>query len=541
MLSDFDIIAEKITKFNIEFLPLIFSLIVIGWFVSFLRWNTQLKNIGVNIKFKSSFSVFISGHSLLFIPGSIGYFIMPQILKNKFNVARSKSTAVVISDMLYAAIGLVILTLIGGLFFEVSFYIGVISGSGLILLFLILRTQKTLSWFVKTFSKIKFISSRTKNLEDSFEVIKKSTSGKITIYCSLLSVLFWLIEACTAFFIMYAYGITSLDILQAIPVYTSSILLGYISLIPLGTGVVEGSLTIFLQNHGVELSVALTAPIIIRLFTRWVSICVGFFALKYNDGFKILKEFDSLLVNPENSNLRPLTDYTIEMGAKEKNVEKQRVDQSVLPYFNQTRFPKLWLLFQYLLGGTIDKRKIIAKHLFGHTKILEIGCSSGNVSTVFRNLKDVEFLGIDIDDVAIKYAEKRFSGCNNFNFRCCNLEDLISEKEKFDCILFASILHHVSDSEAGKMLQLSSRLLSENGIIIISEPLPAEKKHNWIVKLYSNLLEQGSNVRTQKEYEDIIENILNLKISKSEIETISPFVFNWPTHGYYVTFVLERA
>ena len=290
MLSDFDIIAEKITKFNIEFLPLIFSLIIIGWFVSFLRWDALLKNIGVNIKFKSSFSVFISGHSLLFIPGNIGFFIMAQILKNKFNVARSKSSAVIISDMLYTAIGLVILTLIGGLFFEISFYIGIISGSGLILLFLILKTQKTLSWFIKTFSKIKFISSRIKNLEDSFEIIKKSTSGKITIYCSLLSVLFWLIEACTAFFIMYAYGITSLDILEAIPVYISSILLGYISLIPLGTGVVEGSLTIFLQNHGVELSVALTAPIIIRLFTRWFSICVGFFALKYNDGFKILKE-----------------------------------------------------------------------------------------------------------------------------------------------------------------------------------------------------------------------------------------------------------
>jgi len=290
MLSDFDIIAEKITKFNIEFLPLIFSLIIIGWFVSFLRWDTQLKNIGINIKFKSSFSVFISGHSLLFIPGSIGFFIMAQILKNKFNVEKSKSSAVIISDMLYTAIGLVILTLIGGLFFEISFYIGIVSASGLILLFLIFKTQKTLSWFVKTFSKIKFISSRTKNLEDSFEVIKKSTSGKITIYCSLLSVLFWLIDACAAFFIMYAYGISSLDILEAITVYTSSILLGYISLIPLGTGVVEGSLIIFLQNYGIELSVALTAPIIIRLFTRWFSICVGFFALKYNDGFKILKE-----------------------------------------------------------------------------------------------------------------------------------------------------------------------------------------------------------------------------------------------------------
>ena len=43
----------------------------------------------------------------------------------------------------------------------------------------------------------------------------------------------------------------------------------------------------------------------------------------------------------------------------------------------------------------------------------------------------------------------------------------------------------------------------------------------------------------KKKIKDIVENII--KISKSEIETISPFVFNWPTHGYEVTLVLERA
>jgi 2-polyprenyl-3-methyl-5-hydroxy-6-metoxy-1,4-benzoquinol methylase len=219
---------------------------------------------------------------------------------------------------------------------------------------------------------------------------------------------------------------------------------------------------------------------------------------------------------------------------------KDRLSQSIIPYFNQTKFPRLWLLFQYVLGGTFDKRKIAIKHLSRHKKILEVGCSSGNVSAIFRNFENIKFLGIDIDEKAITFAEKRFRKNEDFKFRCCSLDDLINENEKFDYILFAGILHHISNTETKKMLESSSSLLSENGVIAISEPLPAEKKHNLVVKLYYNLFEQGSTVRTKKEYEKIIENILSLKIIKSSIETTSPFIFNWPICAYFILLVLEN-
>lgn len=68
-------------------------------------------------------------------------------------------------------------------------------------------------------------------------------------------------------------------------------MLGYASFLPLGTGVVEGTLGTFLQSYGVELSVSFSVVVIIRLFTRWSGILVGQFALRHNGGFKILKEF----------------------------------------------------------------------------------------------------------------------------------------------------------------------------------------------------------------------------------------------------------
>ena len=90
---------------------------------------------------------------------------------------------------------------------------------------------------------------------------------------------------------MQGYGINTVQILDIIPMYSSAIVLGYASFLPLGTGVVEGTLGTFLQSYGVEFAVAFSVVVVIRLFTRWSGILVGQFALRHNGGFKILKEF----------------------------------------------------------------------------------------------------------------------------------------------------------------------------------------------------------------------------------------------------------
>ncbi len=92
----------------------------------------------------------------------------------------------------------------------------------------------------------------------------------------------------------------------------------------------------------------------------------------------------------------------------ENHSPKKRIGELITPYFNQTKNPRLWLLFQYFLGGTFDKRKLVTKHFSGQKRILEIGCSSGLVSSVFTQFKNIEFLGMDIDEKAITFAKKDF-------------------------------------------------------------------------------------------------------------------------------------
>jgi len=288
LISDINIIYDRILNFKTEFLPIIFSLIFFGWFLLFVRWNLLLKNSNIHIPLKDNFLIYFSSFAFSFIPGEVGSLVKSQILKNKFNISRAKTSPIVISEFIYTGISLVFLSLLlGGLYFEYSMYIGSIFACFLIIMFFIINSKKTFTKFMKIASKIKFVSGFTKSIEDSFDNIKKSTSGKIVIYCSLLSISHLLIESTAVFLIIYAYGIDTVSIMDIIPMYSTSILLGFVSFLPLGIGVVEGVFSAFLNLRGIELTIALPVVIIIRLMTNWFGILLGVLALKKYGGLTI--------------------------------------------------------------------------------------------------------------------------------------------------------------------------------------------------------------------------------------------------------------
>ena len=64
-----------------------------------------------------------------------------------------------------------------------------------------------------------------------------------------------------------ALGINVIDFLTIIPIYATSMILGVASFIPGGLIVTEGTLAGLLNFHGIELTLALSLVIIIRIFT----------------------------------------------------------------------------------------------------------------------------------------------------------------------------------------------------------------------------------------------------------------------------------
>ena len=68
--------------------------------------------------------------------------------------------------------------------------------------------------------------------------------------------------------------------------YSTSVILGTISMSPGGLGVTEGSFAGLLALHGFELKTALVRAVIIRFFTLWFVVIVGFISLKLSDSIR---------------------------------------------------------------------------------------------------------------------------------------------------------------------------------------------------------------------------------------------------------------
>lgn len=125
--------------------------------------------------------------------------------------------------------------------------------------------------------------------------------------------------------------------------------------------------------------------------------------------------------------------------------------------------------------------------------ILDVGSGSGILVEEIRKIdKNAKITGIDLNEFAIDTCNKK--NIENTTFLKLSLKELKEEiinnnKEKFDCIIFSSVLHEFS-SYATKDVRYSEipileaiatakEILEENGIIIIRDGLK-ETKQNLI-------------------------------------------------------------
>ena len=288
--SDLNTIYDEISDFKIEFIPVIFLLVTSGWFVLFFRWHLLLRNAKIFIPIKDSFLILASGFAVTIIPGKVGELVKSQLLKTKFGIARSKTIPIVILEQFYSSVGIVALSFFGIWYFELGAYVLGFFTAALAFAVILLLSRKTFNKIVLLLEKKRFTSKFVEPLSSSYDGIKNGIKGPIVLYASSLSMLFWVIEAVTLYFILLAFGVEVIEFLTIVSTYTTSIMLGILSFLPLGLGVVEGTLASFFTMQGIEVSLSLTIVVVIRLFTRWYGVSFGFIALKFSGGLTDNKE-----------------------------------------------------------------------------------------------------------------------------------------------------------------------------------------------------------------------------------------------------------
>lgn len=283
-ISDYNVVSEKIIFFQFAYLAPILTLVSVSWIPLILRWNILLKQNGINIPIKKSVMIWLSGSALGITPGQVGELLKSQILKNLFDIPRSKSAPIVFIEKFYDLIGAITASTLGIIVLGMDYNLIIISIFILGVLFFFISYRKAFEYMLGKITKTKFFSKYSENLSDSYQIIRNSTNPKLASISILLSLTYWLIISFAAYLTLLAFNVDTIGILETIAIYTASVLVGVVTFIPGGVGITEGSLTGLFVFQGVDLSMALVISVIIRILTLWYSVSIGFICLKISGG-----------------------------------------------------------------------------------------------------------------------------------------------------------------------------------------------------------------------------------------------------------------
>lgn len=98
------------------------------------------------------------------------------------------------------------------------------------------------------------------------------------------------------------------------------------------------------------------------------------------------------------------------------------------------------------------------------SRVLDIGCSSGNFGEELQKSKGCEVIGVDLDKDDVKRAAKLLKAAHVMNIET----DDFSKLGKFDRVIFADVLEHLVDPVAS--LQKVKKLLKPGGQVLFSIP-----------------------------------------------------------------------
>jgi SAM-dependent methyltransferase len=141
----------------------------------------------------------------------------------------------------------------------------------------------------------------------------------------------------------------------------------------------------------------------------------------------------------------------------EKNFENNKIVDSSIR--------EKQLKYYWAVQPLIDQHNANTLAIIKNKKVLEIGCSSGELAEIYCQ-HSKSYIGIDISDRAIDEAKKK--KLFNADFKCLDCHDLPFDNGRFDCIIVNSILHHLNLELA---LREMHRVLNIQGILILREPL----------------------------------------------------------------------
>lgn len=271
---DSDKVVESFRNFNWLLIPLLLVLSFGNYLTRFFKWQYYLKLIRVDVNFKDSFSIFMSGLIMSVTPGKFGELLKSYLIKQVNGTSISKTAPIVFAERATDFLSLTLIALIGAYHFNYGKTVTLIILLILISLILMLTNKKIADKILSYLSNIKVFKNHLQKIKNAYESSFVLFKLKSLLLMTALSIVSWGFEA-FGFYLILTYYQSEINLLWSFFSYSFSTIVGAVSMLPGGIGVTEGSLTLLLINKGLSDNDALAATFIVRVVTLWFAVLVG--------------------------------------------------------------------------------------------------------------------------------------------------------------------------------------------------------------------------------------------------------------------------
>lgn len=239
------------------------------------RWAMLSRALDLRVPLRANMLYYFCGYSLTATPGKAGEAIRLWLLKSGHGIAYTRSMPLMLADRSLDIWAVMLLTLVSFSGFQIYRWYGAA------LLLLVVAVSLPIVWprlmeplLLAAAGRMKRRIRLLVRLRRILRAMDRLSSWRTYGTTMLPSVIGWWAEAAALYVLLLHFG-AEVSLSNAVFVFSFSMIVGAISMLPGGLGSTEATMVLLLTALGVNLEVALLSTAIVRATTFWFAVVIG--------------------------------------------------------------------------------------------------------------------------------------------------------------------------------------------------------------------------------------------------------------------------
>lgn len=303
LYGDIRAVSSLLRGFRWQLMPAILGLTLVNYILRGMRFHYYVRQLGVHhISLWTSFRVFLGGFALTVTPGKVGELIRVVWLKNITGADPVSMAPATIVDRIVDGLAMALLALAGGLIYPQYRPIVLVILSVIIGGVVISQIRPLALWLLKRGETLPLIDRVAHHLHTLYENTYQLLRFKNLTIGTAIGLVSWSSEGVAFYLVLVGLQVSgSVEVaLLAIFALALGSILGGVSSLPGGLGAAEATMTGILRLlMGLSQEVAATGTLLIRFFTLWFAVGLGFVVVIIWRNLLFGKEWDLLSLQEE--------------------------------------------------------------------------------------------------------------------------------------------------------------------------------------------------------------------------------------------------